>query len=283
MTYASLLPLYRKMVIALVTVLLFVGCERSSVTQISEDQLIKGTLENTIPTPDEVLILNALGDQISSDSLMVLLSSGRYFQDFYVNKEDEIVQVIVRDKRKEDDELVDRIKKKMNETTVFKSVEINCLDKAEILQNVFDRDQEMRTGNNKIDPKIDHENLEIIISLLEACGMPTLQEVNDVQMAGIWGVLQHAPPKYQSKYIPLLEKSAKNGDVKWSVIALMQDRALMYEGKPQIYGSQFKNGELYNLYEPEFVNQRRSEIDMQPLEDYLQRFGIQFNVEQKTK
>ena len=33
----------------------------------------------------------------------------------------------------------------------------------------------------------------------------------------------------------------------------MKDRILMDEGKPQIYGSQIKNGKLYKLENPETV------------------------------
>ena len=63
----------------------------------------------------------------------------------------------------------------------------------------------------------------------------------------------------------------------------MKDRALMHNGEPQIYGSQVVNDELYELVEPEYVDQKREEIGMEPLKDYLNRFGIEFNVEQKRK
>jgi len=287
MTYSNLPFLTNlKAVYCAVVVLLLVGCEQNKISLISEDDLVKRMAENKVPEPEELRILNAVGDEISSDSLKALISGGDYFFDFYVDKNDEIVQIKVREKTKKDDELIARIQERIDEleeARVLKAVDINCTDKAEILQNVFDRDQAMRTGAGKIDPEIDHENLEIIVSFLNQCGMPTLQEVNDVQMAGIWAVLQHAPDKYQRKYIPLLEESARKGGVKWSVIALMKDRALMHEGKPQLYGSQLKNGELYTLDEPEYVNQRRSEMGMEPIEDYLQRFDIEFNIEQKQK
>jgi len=130
---------------------------------------------------------------------------------------------------------------------------------------------------------IDHENIEIVVSYLETCGMPTLAEVNEQQMAGIWVVLQHAHPEYQRKYIPLLEESARSGDIEWPAIALMKDRALMYEVKPQVYGSQVSNDTLYDLEDPEYVDQRRAAIGMEPLKDYLQYFGIDFIIEQKTK
>ena len=57
----------------------------------------------------------------------------------------------------------------------------------------------------------------------------------------------------------------------------------MHNGEPQIYGSQVANGELYDLFEPEYVDQKREGIGMEPLKDYLNRLGIEFNVEQKIK
>jgi len=262
------------------------GCEQNSIGLIAEDELIERMAENNVPRPDQLQILGAEGDEISSDSLKVLILGGKYFHDFYVNRNDDIVQVRVREKTTKDDGFYAKVRQRhteLKEAKVLRTIDVDCNDKANILQGFFDRDQAVRKDKTKIDPNADHENLEIVVSLLDNCGMPTLQEVDENQMAGIWAVLQHCPATYQRKYIPMLEESAQNGDLKWSVIALMKDRSLMHEGKFQIYGSQISNGELHMLYEPEFVNQRRSEIGMESLEEYLQRFDIEFNIEQKQK
>ena len=240
--------------------------------------------------PEDMRIINAEGNEISLDSLRILEHSGIYFEDFYANSEKEIVQLVLRKKTAEDEVFLAKLNEEYNrvhnvyiQAPIVNTVEIDCDDKVNILQTAHDRDQEIRQGDNQIDPAIDHANLEIITSLIEKCGIPTLEEVNNVQMSAIWLVLQHAHPEYQSKYIPLLEKSAENGDIEWSAIALMKDRALMHNGEPQIYGSQVVNDELYELVEPEYVDQKREEIGMEPLKDYLNRFGIEFNVEQKRK
>lgn len=270
-------------IILAILILTLIGCTEKKLKQIKESDLINRIINQEMPDPSTVKIVTKGGVEISLDSLKSLERTGEYFEDFYVDDKNEIIKIVVREKTEDDEKLINKINQKLNEGPEVKSVEVDCNDKVNILQEVFDRDQGMRRGENNIDPKIDHENLEIIVSFLEKCGMPTLEEVNDVQMAGIWGVLQHAPAKYQSKYIPLLEESAKKGDLKWSVIALMKDRALMHEGKPQIYGSQVRNGELYELFEPEYVDQRREEIGMGGLKEYLARFNIEFNVEQKRK
>ncbi len=157
-------------------------------------------------------------------------------------------------------------------------VEVDCNKKSEILSEVYISDQKIRRENNLIKyAKEDHRNQELIISIIEKCGMPTLNEVNQEQMDAIWLGLQHTENKYRIKYFPLIEKAVKNGDLRKEQYALMKDRILMDEGNPQIFGSQIKNGKLYDLEEPETVNERRQEMGLEPIEDYLKRFDITFD------
>jgi hypothetical protein len=157
-------------------------------------------------------------------------------------------------------------------------VEVDCNKKSEILSEVYISDQKIRRENNLIKyAKEDHRNQELIISIIEKCGMPTINEVNQEQMDAIWLGLQHTENKYRIKYFPLIEKAVKNGDLSKEQYALMKDRILMDEGKPQIFGSQIKNGKLYDLEEPETVNERRQEMGLEPIEDYLKRFDITFD------
>ncbi|GHN01567.1 hypothetical protein WSM22_30560 [Cytophagales bacterium WSM2-2] len=157
-------------------------------------------------------------------------------------------------------------------------VEVDCNKKSEILSEVYKSDQKIRRENNLIKyAKEDHRNQELVISIIEKCGMPTLHEVNQEQMDAIWLGLQHTDSKYRIKYFPLIEKAVKNGDLSKEQYALMKDRILMDEGKPQLFGSQIKNGKLYDLEKPETVNERRREMGLEPIEDYLKRFGITFD------
>lgn len=162
--------------------------------------------------------------------------------------------------------------------------EINCANKVELLQDVFESDQRVRTQEVPFKEivEVNHENLEIVVSLLENCGMPSMNEVSNQQLGAVWLVLQHSIyPEYTKKYFPDIEKAVNNGDLKKEQYALMKDKILMNEGKPQIYGSQIKSGKLYKLIEPEKVNSRRKEMDMEPIEDYLKNFNIKFNIPQE--
>ena len=65
----------------------------------------------------------------------------------------------------------------------------------------------------------------------------------------------------------------------------MQDRKLLFENKPQIYGSQISKNpvtgeyELYNLMKPEGVNERRKQMGLGPIEEYLSIWDIKFEPE----
>ena len=158
-------------------------------------------------------------------------------------------------------------------------IEVDCSKKRQILSEVYESDQRIRKTNDLIKyGKEDHRNQELVISIIEKCGMPTLNEVTQKHMTAIWLGLQHTNKKHRKKYFPQIEEAVKNGDLSKQQYALMKDRILMDEGKPQIYGSQIKNGKLYKLENPETVNERRKEMGMGTIEDYLKtHFNIEFN------
>ncbi len=157
-------------------------------------------------------------------------------------------------------------------------IEVDCSKKVQILSEVLESDQRIRRSNDFIKyAKEDHRNQELVISIIEKCGMPTLKEVDQRRMDAIWLGLQHSTKEIRKKYFPQVEKAVKNGDLSKGQYALMKDRMLMDEGKPQIYGSQIENGKLYELENPKTVNERRKEMGMEPIEDYLKHFNIQFN------
>ncbi|CAL2102850.1 conserved protein of unknown function [Tenacibaculum sp. 190130A14a] len=157
-------------------------------------------------------------------------------------------------------------------------IEVDCSKKHQILSEVYKSDQKIRKSNQLIKyAKEDHRNQELIISIIEKCGMPTLNEVSQKHMDAIWLGLQHSNEDVRKKYFPFVEKAVENGDLSKQQYALMKDRILMDAGKPQIYGSQIDNGKLYKLENPESVNERRKEMGLETIEDYLKRFGIEFN------
>lgn len=252
-------------------------------TKLSDTELIERAKEKRFPDMQSVVYKNEQGEIISLDSLMKIPNPEEWTTDSYVDNNGDVKEAIVRRATAEDKELQKRIQEAFNYLPPIEIIDIDCSQKQEILQTVYESDQGTRT-NGTMDPEIDRKNLTTVISLIENCGMPTLEEVNETQMSAIWLTIQHGDHENRKKYFPLLEQSAKNGDLRSTEIAMMKDRILMGDGKPQVYGTQItqKDGQwvLYELSDPESVNKRRTEIGFGPIEDYLKRWNIEFNVKQ---
>lgn len=258
--------------------------EPEGLTKLSDTELIERAKQKKFPDIQTLIFKNEKGELLSLDSIQRIQNLDEWTTDRYVDENGDIKELILRKATAEDKKLQERIQKALEDQPAIELVDIDCTKKQEILQEVFESDQSMRTNDGSINPEIDRQNLTTVISLLEKCGMPTLNEVDNIQMSAIWAVFQHGDNANRKKYLPLLEQSAENGDLKATQIAMMKDRTLMMDGEPQVYGTQVsKNGNewvLYELSNPETVNKRRAEMGFEPLQDYLKRWDIEFNVKQ---
>lgn len=157
-----------------------------------------------------------------------------------------------------------------------------------LLDTLYIIDQMNRKNLEHFDTKSDFNNLEIVASILDQCGMPTRKEVSERQLQTVWLVIQHSDTRYQKKYLSMFKRAADSGDLDKKYVLTMEDRILVYDNKPQIYGTQIRvnnNGtyELAEIIDPEYVNQRRKQAGFPPIEDYLIDWGIIFDIPQKQK
>jgi len=250
-------------------------------TKLSNEEMIERAKNGNLGKAEDVILKDEKGAIITRASLAKMTDLENYWTIPYANAEGKVVEAIFRKATPEDKKLRAAINEVLN-TNVSPKVEmvdIDCANRPDILQKVYESDQ--AGGRKNIDHQQDEQNLSTIISLLEKCGMPTLADVSQQQLMAIWLVIQHSDKFFMKKYLPLLENAAEKGDLDWSMIALTKDRVLMYEGKPQIYGSQVMNGKLWDLMEPEYVNKRRKEVGLGPIEEYLKMFNLSFDIPQK--
>ena len=81
----------------------------------------------------------------------------------------------------------------------------------------------------------------------------------------------------------MFEKLVQSDQLRKTSLAMMEDRILMADKKPQKYGTQVTKNkatdkwELYQLANPEHVNERRLEVGFGPIESYLKRWDIDFD------
>ena len=137
-----------------------------------------------------------------------------------------------------------------------------------------------------LEEKYHIENERKLIKLLDKFGWPTATSVTEYAAAGAALIINHTTYEIRSQYFPMLEEAFKQGEAQPLRYAKMRDRLLVEEGKKQLYGTQWKfENSLrvpYPIKEPEYVDKRRAEIGLGPLDVYLkERFDIEWKVDQK--
>lgn len=135
---------------------------------------------------------------------------------------------------------------------------------------------------------INKSNVNRIEEIIEQYGWPKKSMVGDNAAGTVFLVIQHAEIDVQKKYLPKMREAADNGEANWSSLALLIDRVNLREGIEQIYGSQLygnSDGTYYvkDLFDPEYVNQRRKSVGLGPIEAYVARWNVVWEIEQKEK
>lgn len=254
--------------------------------KLTKPELIQKAKNHKLFEIKNTVVKDEQGNIIPLDSVNNLINSTEWITDRYVNSKGEIKEQILRKATKIDREFYIGLMTIYKRSIPIELIEIDCTIIPEILDSIRSLDQNMRLNGNRINHNIDRKNIITVVSIIEKCGMPTLKELNKKQMNTIWLVFQHTENNIRKKYFPLIEKAGKNGDLRKQDIAMMKDRILMFDGLPQIYGTQITTDKkttklkLYKLEKPELVNKRRKEIGFEPIQNYLDNWNIEFNIEQ---
>lgn len=130
---------------------------------------------------------------------------------------------------------------------------------------------------------VDGSNMEFVENYFKTKGYPGKSIVGEESSLAAWYVLQHNPDKIPT-YLPLIKKAAEAGEISKRSAAMMEDRYLMHEGKPQIYGTQGmryddeRGAFIWPIENPETVNQRRAAVGFdETIEAYAKTlFGEEF-------
>jgi hypothetical protein len=127
-----------------------------------------------------------------------------------------------------------------------------------------------------------------LAEIVKTKGWPGRALVGDDGAHAAWLILQHAPPDVQRSLLPLVRAAVAKHDARASDLALLEDRVLVDDGKPQHYGSQLGYSAtggpptVRPIENPECVDVRRASVGLEPLSQYLRRFGIEYTVPSTT-
>ena len=132
-------------------------------------------------------------------------------------------------------------------------------------------------GDNEYHPEmklVHEENNKRIIEIVKKYGWPLESEVGEDGAEAAWLIVQHAvlEPEFQEQCIGLLKQAVEIGEAKGWFLAYLQDRVLIRQGKPQMYGTQHEvvNGCMKPMEteSPEEVNKRRELLGIWTQEEH---------------
>lgn len=133
--------------------------------------------------------------------------------------------------------------------------------------------------------RIDKVNREEFKKIFKTTGLITSEYGKDAQLSAFL-LVQHMPRSeisFMKKYLSLMKNHLE--DFEPINFAMLCDRVETWQNKPQIYGTQFVSVEnskdtfkLRELKNPDLVDQRRKEIGLEPLQDYIKKLSKKRNV-----
>lgn len=136
--------------------------------------------------------------------------------------------------------------------------------------------------------EVHRRNAARLRQVIAAHGWPGRTLVGEDGAFAAWRILQHSigEPPFMRGTLPLLWEAARAGEIPAWHAAFLEDRVRMYEGRPQLYGTQFFPGEdgapqPHEIAEPADLDRRRAEVGLEPFSQRLAAMRAQAAAEPK--
>jgi hypothetical protein len=122
-------------------------------------------------------------------------------------------------------------------------------------------------------------NAEGLVEIMRRHGWPGHSQAGEDGAEAAWLIAQHAigEPEVQRRALILMREAAGLGEAQLWQVAMLEDRIRMFEGRRQLYGTQFdwdENGEMSPYPEIEDVakvDERRRAVGLGPLQEDVRR------------
>lgn len=139
--------------------------------------------------------------------------------------------------------------------------------------------------------RTDSLNIIEVTGILDQHGWVGRDLVGEKASDAIFIVIQRANLQTQIKYFPLLKDAVERKVVKAELLAFLEDRIAIGEGREQVYGSQFGfNDETKKYYvlpvkDPHDIDKRRESVGLIPMSEYARMYGFTWDpkAQQKVK
>lgn len=144
------------------------------------------------------------------------------------------------------------------------------------------KDGLLREGYDPRMEAIHQRNAARLEAIVEEHGWPGRSLAGEDGAEAAWKTLQHAigRPDLIRRFLPLLQEAAAAGEIPDWQPAYVLDRIRFFEGKPQVYGTQYDWDEegfskLWPVEDPERVNEKRKSVGLPPLAEKGARSRLQ--------
>jgi hypothetical protein len=120
--------------------------------------------------------------------------------------------------------------------------------------------------------EVDERNQQVVRQIFSEHGWPGTALVGQEAADAFWLLVQHFPPLLEQA-LPLMKSAAERGELSRARLAKSIDRVMTINGKPQIYGTQFKivAGDLepFPIDDPAHLAERRAAMGLETYEENL--------------
>ena len=155
-----------------------------------------------------------------------------------------------------------------------------CQPFVDSLNAMVTRDQAIRMApwneeNSQKMAVIDSTNTVHLKALIAQYGFPTWSLVGYAASGQAWLIAQHSDPVFLGEFLKSYRIAAKENNAEKSKLAVMEDRHRMYEGLPQLYGSQlFGQNAFFPIANIDGVDERRQSMGLEPIKEYAKKFNL---------
>lgn len=146
--------------------------------------------------------------------------------------------------------------------------EIVALKNADLaFRNKLIQQGKLEEGYNPEMEAIHNANAQALSEIIDTIGYPTVTKVGPEASEAAWLIIQHAisQPAFMRKCAELLAEAVRENEANPLNLAYLTDRIATFEGKPQLYGTQFdwdENGAMSPKPYDDQADQRRKTIGL---------------------
>lgn len=144
------------------------------------------------------------------------------------------------------------------------------------LRNELIKKGTLSKGYNKEMETLHNRNAKELSLIMDINGYPTSDKVGKEASEAAWLIIQHSigQPNFIKKCATLLKEAVDENKEDPKYLAYLTDRIAVFEGKPQLYGTQFDWDESGEMSPNPFddltkVNHRRKSIGINTLDEQI--------------